>query len=339
MHEVFRIFGDFRPNVKRSQNNTRKSVSSLAMRQLILITSLAILAAACTSNDPLASSTTSSTALSETSLAITTTSADPPQQDDSPCLAGDRPFADSGVISAFGGTTGDATQISGIRWAGHPGCERVVVDVLTADGAPAGSLGTVGVDYDEVLGIIRVNLPTAIARTAIADVLIDGELIDRAYVVRTTAGGLAVDIHVTVGSSVALRSFEVDAPSRIVVDVRPEPNAPGVVGATISRDMVVLSPLAGPVATPLVVAGYTRAFESLVIAQLHEDRDSEPIDIQTALAADWAEVWGEFTLTFNDPPPQTKELFVGSESPSTGDLDGVWVAVDGSGPTAPPPDV
>ena len=339
MHEVFRIFDEYRPNVKRSENSTRISLSSLAMRRLILITSLAILAAACTSNDPLASSTTSSTTPSETSQAITTTSASSPEQDDSPCLAGDRPFADSGVISAFGGTTGDATQISGIRWAGHPGCERVVVDLLTADGAPAGSQGAVGVDYDEVLGIIRVNLPTAVARTAIADVLIDGELIDRAYVVRTAAGGLAVDIHVTAGSSVALRSFEVDAPSRIVVDVRPEPDAPGVVGATTSRDMVVLSPLAGTLKTPLVVTGYTRAFESLVIAQLHEERDSTPIAMQTALAADWTEVWGEFTLTFNDPPQQAMELFVGSESPSTGELNGVWVAVDGSEPTAPPPEV
>ncbi len=306
------------------------------MRRLILITSLAIIAAACTSNDPLPAATTSSTTAPETSQAIAPTSVNLPQ-DDAPCLAGDRPFAASGLISAFGGTSGDATQISGIRWAQHPGCERVVVDLLTADGAPAGALGPIGVDYDENLGIIRINLPDAVARSTIADSLLDGDLVNRAFVVRTIQGTLAVDLHVTPGSSVTLRSFEVGAPSRIVVDIKPQPEAPPVIGATISDDMVVLSPTSGQTQSPILVTGYARAFEAEIVARLHEDRYSPVIAEQTDLAADWAEAWGEFVITFANPPAQPLELFVGSESPSSGDTTGVWISIDTG--TAPPPDV
>ena len=116
-------------------------------------------------------------------------------QPDSPCLVGDRPFSSSGVISAFGGATGDAAQISGIRAGSHPGCERVVIDLLTADGAPAGSLGLVGVEYQEEVGIVRINLPNVVTRTAVADTRFDGALANRAYVVYTREGHLAVDIH------------------------------------------------------------------------------------------------------------------------------------------------
>lgn len=255
-------------------------------------------------------------------------------QPDSPCLVGDRPFSSSGVISAFGGATGDAAQISGIRAGDHPGCERVVVDLLTSDGAPAGSLGLVGVEYREDVGLIRINLPAVIARTAVADTRFDGELAERAYVVRTAEGHLAVDIHVAAGAAVALRAFEVDAPSRIVVDLRPDPEAATVRGSIVGDGVVVIEPGAGAVDTPLSVSGYARAFEANVVVRLHASREEAPLAETSTAATEWGEAWGEFEVTLTSIPQQPLELFVGAESARPGDPAGAWISIDATGQTA-----
>ena len=262
-----------------------------------------------------------------TSSAPTTTSAPA----DSPCLVGDRPFSSSGVVSAFGGATGDAAQISGLRAGSHPGCERVVVDLLTVDGAPAGSIGLVGVEYDETVGIVRINLPASINRTAVADSLFDGELVERAYVVRTEEGQLAIDIHVVAGAAVALRAFEVDAPSRVVVDVRPQDDAQPVRGASTSSTIVVVDPAAGPATSPVVVSGYARTVRQDVIARIHDARDAAPVEEQTDSIRGGNDVWHEFTITFPALPEAQFELFVGPGSGNTG----LWIPID----LTPRPDV
>lgn len=262
-----------------------------------------------------------------TALPTTPPTTDDPQRN-SPCLDGDRPFASSGLISALGGPSGDAAQVSGIRAAAHPGCERVVIDLLTVDGAPAGSLGSVGVEYDEITGIVRINLPRTITRTAVADTRFDGELTARAFVVRTAGGHLAIDIHVVAGAAIVLRAFEVDSPSRIVVDLRPEAEATPVLGAAFGEGVVLINPTPGPVVAPVLVSGYARTFEALVIARLHDSRETDPVAEETAVATDWTEAWGEFIITFPTPHEGPLELFVGSDSLRDGEPIGVWIALD-----------
>ena len=183
-----------------------------------------------------------------TTAPVVTTTTTPPSTtgQTSPCLSGDHPFSSSGIISAFGGAGGDAAQISGLKAEQYPGCERIVLELLTADGAPAGSLGLVGVEYDAELGIVRINLPRSIARTSVADLRFDGELAERAYVVQTAEGNLGLDLHVVAGSSVALRAFEATAPTRIVIDLKVDPEIPAVVGAVSDDHVVVTSPGQSP---------------------------------------------------------------------------------------------
>lgn len=306
------------------------------VRRTLTAIALSLLLAACSATTTNPGQTSTTTPPPEP----TSTSTEPPttttleQQPDSPCLVGDRPFSTSGLISAFGGAAGDAAQVSSLRAGSHPGCERVVVDLLTADGAPAGSIGLVGVEYDDEVGIVRINLPESVSRTAVADSRFDGTLADRAYVVRTTAGHLAIDIHVVAGAAIALRAFEVDAPSRIVVDLRPNPEASPVRGATVGDGVVVVEPRSGPVTLPLSVAGYSRGFEANVIVRLHETRDSPPITETVTTATDWAEAWGEFQVALATIPNQRLELFVGSKSPRGGTPQGAWLSID---PTAPEP--
>lgn len=308
------------------------------MRRLLIVTIFAMIATACTSTIGTTSTTRDDAAPTDTSAGITTASLAPSEQGVSPCLDGDRPFANAGVISAFGGTSGDATQVSGIQWSGHPDCERVEIDLLTVDGAPAGALGPVGVDYDEIVGIVRVNLPNTVTRTAVADSLIDGELVLRAFVVKTARGDMAVDLHVTPDAAVAIRAYEITAPSRIVIDVKPDSEATAVIGAGVAEDVIVLTPPPGPAGSPLVVSGYTRGFEANVLARLHDDPEAAALAEESTVAVEWVEMWGEFAITFEDPPQRTLELFVGAKSALNSDLEGVWITIDTdqSEPPTPP---
>lgn len=309
-----------------SSVETDGSLSSADMRSLATSIALLVLTSACTVSVGESDGTTTTLEAPTTSTSTETPAEIDPVPDElaSPCRQGDHPFSTSGVISAFGGAGGDAAQVSGIRTGLYPGCERVVIDLLTADGAPAGSVGLVGVEYDDAAGVVRINLPPTIRRTAVADLRLDGELVNRAFVVQTRAGPLALDIHAVAGTAVALRAFEVTEPSRIVVDFQRDPVAPIAVGAATGPDIVVTTPIAGSGGVPLVVTGYGR--EQLVEARLHEDRAGEPLAIVTADTARSTEAWREFSLTFEDPPRGTAELYVGT------DQTGLWLSID-NGPT------
>ena len=317
MVEDSRIFDDSRLKVK--------PVSKVIldhMRIPVALSILLLLFSACTvsldDSEPVA---TSSPAPAPNTSAPQTLVPDP-DEEGPPCLQGDQPFSTSGVISAFGGSTGDAAQVSGIRTGFHSGCERIVVDLLTAGGAPAGSVGLVGVDYDEMVGVVRINLPPAIQRTAIADLRLDGELADRAFVVQTEEGNLALDIHVVAGAAVALRDFEIASPSRIVVDLRPDPESPAAVGAAFSPGVVVTHPQVGSGGVPLVVSGYARSDSPDIETRLHDSRETDPVAVARAAVAPSAQAWSEFELTFFDPPRGSVELHVGD------DQDGIWLSID-----------
>lgn len=284
-------------------------------------------------------------AIEQTTTTEATTTTAPPQtapvteaqaapESEAPCLTGDRPFAREGIISAFGGANGDATMISGIRWVSHPGCERVMIDLLTADGAPAGAIDPVGVDYEAVTGVIRVNLPDAIAKSAISDSLFDGDLISRAFVVDVGDGKLAIDVHTVPGSTIALRAFEVDSPSRIVIDIRPDADAAAVAGATLGDEVVLISPIAGPTTGSIPVRGYMKArTEELAVRVVGANEVVQETTLQ--LPGDTG-LWREFLTTLSGVPAGvfTVEVVTSGSNPA------VQVEIDTSDRSLPsPPEV
>jgi hypothetical protein len=287
-----------------------------------------LLAAACTAEPaattttmgPVTPSTTPSTVAPTTTPATSTT-----PSSDTVCLSGDLEFVASGSVARLGSGVGDAEQLASLRWAAHPGCERVVLDLLAAGGAPAGSLGDAAVALLADHGIVRVSLPRSVATTGIVDSRFDGELARRAFVVRLPDGSLAVDIHLAASVPVQARAFTVDAPVRVVVDLRPTPaGGPGVVAPpTVGDTVVVLSPPAGESMYPLVVSGYARTFEATVVGRLIVDGTVAAEGVATA--ADWIDAWGSFSISIADGPPGAVSLFVGEDSPRDGSPEGVTI--------------
>lgn len=276
-------------------------------RRIAIFTVLAFWATGCTFLEP---EPTTTTATAESSQGVVTpTPTTTTTFVDSPCLAGDRPFAGDGLISAFGASDGDATQISSIHWSEYPGCEQVVVEFLTADGAPAGGLDPVGVEYNSVNGVVRVSLPAQINRSAVADSLMDGDLVKRAYVVATEEN-LAVDVHLAAGRSYALRAYEVDSPSRIVIDIKQEPGAEPVIGSTTGPAVVVVSPPTGPVETPLVVDGYVKGPFEAVTVDLVGQVEGTVVATHTATPPSGHAIWREFSVAIREVPPLALYLVV-----------------------------
>lgn len=287
------------------------------MRRSLVFMLMLLTAAGCGIVEQVAPTTTVVTTTTTAAPTLPTTTA-APVTDESPCLAGDRPFAREGIISAFGGANGDAAQISKLRWASHPGCERIVIELLTADGAPAGAIDPVGVDYNSQTGIIRVALPEAITRSAIADTRFDGELVSGAFVVATQAGTLAVDLHVTPESALALRAFEVDSPSRVVIDVRPDDEAAVVVGASVGDSVVVLSPLRDSTDKTVQVRGYVRGGSGEVKVAVFRMSEEPALVLETTIATPDGNLWQEFATVIRDLPADVLQFEVTTERDRTG---------------------
>lgn len=266
------------------------------------------------------SSGTDSTA-PPTSPATTATPATPTTLDSatvSPCLEGDAEFGDEGIVASVGVNSGDARGIADLRWAAHEGCERFVVDLATVDGAPAIAVGETSVALVEP-GILRIQLPQTVTLTAVADNTFDGDLVQRAYVVRDRAGSLFVDL--LLSGAIEARASALESPARVVVDVQPGSGKPGGT-PTIGENVVVTSPQAGEVGYPLQVAGYSRTFEANVVARIRGGGEETGL---FTTATDYLETWGVFELEFGEGPLGQVELFVGEDDAADGSERGVTI--------------
>lgn len=297
------------------------------MRILVGLAAMALSAASCSSTNPTFTTTTSSPPPTSTTTPTTTTSA--PTTEPPPtlpvCQQGSAPFAYRGVVATLGEGEGDAAAIGGVRWASHNTCERIVIDLVTSDGAPAANLGEASVEFRPDIGLIRVELPTT--ATGLADSLIEGALVDRVFVVRQPSGNLAVDIHLGTNDPLAVRGFDLTEPTRVVVDIARDDAGTGRMGAPAISDLtVVLSPVDGPAEYPLLIGGYTRTFEANITAVLLADGVER--DLVFGTATDWLDAWGAFELELRSGPLGPVEVLVGDTSAATGEFEGVTLNMD-----------
>ena len=265
----------------------------------------------------------STTTIATTTIADSTTTT---AATEAACIIGDVPFATEGVIGSFGDDTGDASAIAGFRWSVEEQCERFVIDLATAGGSPAATLGATAATLRLPSGLIRVALPPEVQTTSIADTIVDTSLVTRAYVVRLADGGLAVDLHLEAPTGVRARAFAVGSPARVVIDLRPASADPPVDPPRTAPGVVLLGPPAGPAEYPLRVTGYARPVQGRLVAVLAPgtaDRIELPIE-----PAGGIETWGEFTATFQTGPVGTTELLVGDPAAEIGGADALRIPLD-----------
>ena len=209
-------------------------------------------------------------------------------------------------------------MVTGLRWTGHEGCEQIVVELATAGGAPATEPGGVRAELLRDRGIIRLRLDDLVGSTAVADQVVDRDLVDRVFVVRSLAGDLFVDIHL--GSGVLARASVNQSPAEIVVDLQPggsELESRPLVADTT----VVVSPTGNRVEYPFFLEGYARTFEATVIMRI---RQGDRLDVEDVTsAADYLVTWGEYRFDIPSGPNGKVEVFVGEESAQDGEERGV----------------
>jgi DNA-binding CsgD family transcriptional regulator len=232
------------------------------------------------------------------------------------CLQG-IDYREDGPIPQAAQPAGSATAISDIRFAAHPGCERVVIDLN------GGDAGTVAAEIIRSQGVVRVRLSAPVTATGVTDSAFSGQLASRAYVVRAADAGLYVDLHL---KSAAVVSVQVLAsPARVVIDLKPGGTAlPSV--ATTSTRMVLLTPHEGPTTYPLLVSGYSRTFEANVVLQLRQTGEVQGLTAFTT-ATDYLDAWGEFSFVVASGPAGAVSLFAGEFSARDGAAEGVTLAI------------
>jgi len=214
------------------------------------------------------------------------------------------------------GEGSDASRLGRVSWERSDLCESFVFEFETSEGAPATSVPAITVDHLSSLQVIRISMETTTA--VITDQLVETEMVDRLYVVRSLNGGMFVDLHLN--TPAAARARVQTSPGILTVDLRP-----GFLeftgSSTIDDQTVLISPSQGAEIEPITTfSGYSRAFEASVLVIVTQG-DAVVTETSTT-AADHLETWGEFSVDIPLPAGDVS-VFVGEASPEDGSLDGI----------------
>ncbi len=285
------------------------------MRWWITIVVAGLVVGACSPVREAGSSTT-------TGPAPETTTTQPPAD---ACLGGDLPFKSEGLIAAVGEAGADAARISQIRWARGSECERVVVSFVADSGSPASSLGLTGVSILAFAGTVRVDLPPSITDTAIADMLTDGELVDRTYVIRDGEGELSIDIHGAGGVPIAARAVLTSSPATLVIDFARAPDQADPIGAATSDTAVIVSPTGGEALYPFIIESYAQP--GLDAVRLQIEVDGAIVEDRAIALPGYASAWQRFTAQIEDGPSGAATIFSGTADANGRPLAGARVSV------------
>lgn len=294
----------------------RRSGYSCPMRRWSGIAIVCMVLAACSPSVTQSPSTT---------ITPTSTSTTVPGDVD-PCMSGDLAFDSDGLIAALGESVSDATRIDQIRWDDHATCERLTVSFTTDRGAPAATLGVTGVTVLAFAGLVRITLPDEIVNSAVADMVMDGDVAGRAYVVSDVAGKLLIDIHGSPEIPVAARAFTTSSPATLVIDLIKDSGATPPAGVATSDSAVVVAPSTGPALYPFTIEAYSAPATRSARIQL-EREDIVSVDQTVSLPAR-PDTWQLVTVRIDDGPSGTTTLFVGQVDANDRPLDGAIATLD-----------
>lgn len=225
-------------------------------------------------------------------------------------------FEEGGGIADVPGEGSDSRTIGRISWETSDQCETFHIDFETSEGAPATMVPEIRVDHLESFQVVRIALD--VDDTVVTDQLVETNLVQRLFVVRSLSDGMFIDLHLA--APAAVRATTSSSPARLSLDLRPG-FVPFTGEASVDEHIVITSPVAGAEVDPNVqFLGYSRTFEANVIAIVTQG--GEVVSQANTTAADYLETWGEFRLEV-DLPPGAVSVFLGEESPEDRSLEGI----------------
>lgn len=278
----------------------------LAVLALSLLTGCSPDGVAVTTTSP--PGTTSTTAVSPSTL--------PPVVD----CPGIGNFAEGRGIADIDGEESDTRRLGRISWDTNDQCETFRFEFETSEGAPATSAPDIRIDHLESFQVVRVNMD--IDSAIITDQLVETNLVERLYVVRSLSGEMFVDLHLS--APAAVRAASSSSPARLTIDLRPG-FVPFSGESTIGEKVVLTSPSSGAAVGAVDTTqflGYARTFEANVMAIATQDR--QVVAETSTTAADYLQTWGEYRFMFGLPPGPVS-VFIGETNPGDGSLDGITV--------------
>lgn len=230
-------------------------------------------------------------------------------------------FEEGGGIGALDGLGSDSVRLGRVSWDVSDRCETFAFEFETSEGAPATALPDVEVDHLGSFQVVRVALE--IESSVVVDQLVETQLVDRLYVVRSLDGGMFVDLHLS--APAAVRVTALDSPARLSLQLRPG-FVPFNGAAVAADDVVVVSPASDGDIPPVVdLAGYVRN-ERPELAALVTQGGSlvSETSLETAESSGY---WGEFRARLTLPPGNVS-VFVGETGPDDDDLDGLIIDLE-----------
>ncbi|MFP3882202.1 MAG: Gmad2 immunoglobulin-like domain-containing protein [Actinomycetota bacterium] len=278
------------------------------MRRVVVLT-LLVLVAGCTNAGT--GSTVTSSSTTSTSVGTSTTSLPPVVE-----CPGVGEFEEGGTIADIPSEGSDSRNIGQISWERNDRCETFHFEFVTSESAPATTPPGLSVDHLESFQVIRVRLD--IETAVVKEQLVETDLVDRIYVVRSLSGDLFLDLHLS--EPAAARASVSSSPARLTLELRPG-FVPFMGTSTIGEDLVLTSPAQNEVSGDIQLLGYARTTSGEVTAVATQD-DSVAAEATTT-TADGAGSWGEFRIGLSLPTGQFS-VFIGEENDDEG-LQGVTV--------------
>jgi hypothetical protein len=261
-------------------------------------------------------STTATTAATTTTVGPTVTTS----TNGDPGCPSERAIEDGELLDASEPSS-DAEQISAIGWVGNQSCEVFTIEFTTDQGAPATTPPSVEAVFLREVGILRVSMD--VEMTSITDQLAETGLVRQVFVPRPEDRTLFVDLHLSAPALATVTTSS--SPARIIISLEPG-GLDYAASPAIGPNVVLVTPVEGPVEVPLLVNGYSRNFEANTIGRIVQGANVLAEAFTTA--ADWTETWGEFTLTLEPAGSGAADLFVGEQSAQDGSDRGVVIPID-----------
>jgi hypothetical protein len=204
---------------------------------------------------------------------------------------------------------------------GDAACEVFTIDFATDQGAPATTPPAVEAEFMREVGILRVAMD--LEMTSITDQLAETALVSQVFVPRSSDRTLFVDLHLSAPALATVTTGS--SPAQVIISL--EPGGTEYAGTpAVAVNVVLVTPVEGPVDAPVAVNGYSRNFEANTIGRIVQGADVLAEGFTTA--ADWTETWGEFDLTLEPTGSGPADLFVGEQSAQDGSDRGVVIPIE-----------